>query len=136
MILRIAGAEYDLNEVLSRPSLNDLFYLKTKSKSPEYPNGISLVTLGEYLKKLGQITDPRQIVDDADVLIALKGVIYLCRRHAGERLTWDDAGELELAELDFVIEDSDELVLEKAHEDPPQAPSDFEADDVDQPAGP
>ena len=136
MILRIAGTEHDLNEVLSRPSLNDLFYLKVKSRSPEYPEGISLVTLGEYLKKMAKITDARQLVDDPDVLLALKGVVYLCRRHAGERLTWDDAGELELADLDFVVEDSDELVLAKAQDDPPSAPSDSGADDVAPPAGP
>jgi len=136
MILRIAGVEHDLADVLSRPSLNDLFYLKVKSRSPEYPNGISLVTLGEYLSRLATIKDPRDLVDDPDVLLALKGVVYLCRRHAGERLTWEDAGELELRDLDFVVEDSDDLVLAKAQEDPPAAPSDSEAADVAPPAGP
>jgi hypothetical protein len=136
MILRIAGVEHDLAEVLSRPSLNDLFYLKVKSKSPEYPAGISLVTLGEYLKKLAKIKDPRELVDDPDVLLALKGVVYLCRRHAGERLSWEDAGDLELRDLDFVIEESDELVLAKAQEDPQSAPSDSGAGDAVPLAGP
>lgn len=135
MLIRIAGAEHDLNEVLGRPSLNDLFYLKVKSRSPEYPDGMSLAKLGEYLKKLATISHAAQIVDDPEILLALKGIVYLCRRHAGEKVTWDEAGELELAEFDFVIEDSDEQALEAPPQDPPQAPSDSAAADVAPPAG-
>lgn len=135
MILKIAGVPHDLNEVLSRPSLNDLFYLKVKSRSPEYPDGMSLSKLGEYLKKMAAMTNPADIVDDPDVLLGLKGVVYLCRRRAGEKLTWEDAGELELSELDFVLEDSDEVAVRAATADPPQAPPASAAVDGAPPAG-
>lgn len=135
MILRIAGAEYDLNDVLGRPSLNDLLYLKLKSRSTDYPKGMSIVTLGEYLKKLAAITDPRELVDDPDILLALKGVVYLCRRSAGEKVTWDEAGELQLSDLDFVVEESDELAMAEAQADPQPAPSDSAAADAVPPAG-
>jgi hypothetical protein len=135
MLIRIAGVEHDLNEVLGRPSLNDLFYLKVKSRSPEYPEGMSLAKLGEYLKRLANVTHAAEIVDDPEILLALKGVVYLCRRHDGEKVTWDEAGELELSELDFIVEDSDEELIEGAAQDPLLAPSDSAAADVAPPAG-
>lgn len=136
MLLRIMGVEHDLQEVLRRPSLNDLFYLKVKSRSPEYPEGMSLRKLGEYLKKMGELEHPSDAIDDPDVLLALKGVVYLCRRRAGEKVSWEEAGELELSELEFIVEDSDEPILAEAAADPLEAPSDSEAVDADQPAGP
>ena len=136
MLLRIRGEQYDLQEVLSRPTLNNLYYLKIKSRSEEYPEGMSLSKLGEYLKRMSTFDDPQQILDDPEILLALKGVVFLCMRSSGQKVTWDEAGEFGLQELDFVTEDSDELAVATAITDPPQAPSDSEAADADQPAGP
>lgn len=136
MLITIAGVQHDLQEVLAKPSLNDLFYLKVKSRSEEFPEGMSLARLGEYLAKMRSIQTGAQLLDDPEILLALKGVVYLCRRRAGERLTWDDAGDLRLDEITFVIEDSDEIPAEDDAANPQQAPSDSEADDDAPQAGP
>lgn len=136
MLLRIRGEQFDLQEVLSRPTLNTLYYLKIKSRSDENPTGMSLTQLGEYLGRMKGLEDPRQILDDPEILLALKGVVFLCHRSAGHKISWDEAGDFGLDELDFVTEDSDDLVVAAAKTDPPQAPSDSEAADADQPAGP
>ena len=43
---------------------------------------------------------------------------HLCRRHAGEKLTFDEANDFPIDEFSFEREESDALVLEKAAPDP------------------
>jgi hypothetical protein len=128
MLIRIAEiGEYDMDAALRHPTLNDLFYLKVKTRSEEYPKGVGLKVLGEYLEKFTQLESPSDLLEDADSLLALRCLVFLCRRAAGERLTIDEANDFPLEAFEFVIEDSDQPILEAAN--PPVAPPTSEAGD-------
>lgn len=123
MLLRIGTTEYDVTEALRKPTLNDLYYLKVKTRSEEHPTGVSLKTLQDTLDNMAEI-DVDDWLDNAEMLLALRVMIYLARRHAGERVNLDQANDFALQDLALIAEDSDEPVLEEnaqnAKQDPPQ----------------
>jgi hypothetical protein len=111
LLLVIQGKEFDVVETLSKPSLNDLFYLKVKTKSEEFPLGVSLKTLAAGLERMASFTNPMDFIDDAESLLSLRALIFLARRHAGERVTLDSANDVPLDEFSFVPEDGDEALF-------------------------
>lgn len=120
MLLIISGTEYDVVETLSKPSLNDLFYLKVKTKTEDFPLGVSLKTMIPGMLRMADFTDPADFIDDAESLLNLRALVYLCRRHAGERVTLDSANDFPLDEFSFEMTDGDEAMF-PAPVDPPQA---------------
>ena len=118
MQLVIQGTRYDLIETLSKPSLNDLYYLKVKTKSTDYPAGVSLKSMVPVMLRMADLDDPAGILDDPELLLNLRALVFLCRRHAGEKLTLDEANDFPIDEFSFEREDSDDLVLEEAAPDP------------------
>lgn len=119
MQLIIEGRRYDLIESLSKPTLNDLYYLKVKTKSEEYPAGVSLKSMVPVMLRMAEISDdPAAILDDPELLLNLRALVFLCRRHAGERLSFDEANDFPISEFSFESEDSDSLLLEGATPDP------------------
>jgi len=111
MKLIIAGVgEYDIEEILQNASLNDLYYLKVKTKTEEYPAGVSMKSLGEGMKKWGEFADSSDILDDAEALLNLRSLIFLCRRHGGEKVTVDSANDFPLSAFAFETDENDEPV--------------------------
>jgi hypothetical protein len=101
--------EYDIQTILEEASLNDLFYLKVKTKTEEFPAGVSMKTLGEGMKKWGEFEDPSDILDDAEALLNLRSLVYLARRHSGEKVSVDEANNFPLRAFRFEVEDGDEV---------------------------
>lgn len=122
MQLVVQGRHYDLKETLSKPSLNDLYYLKVKTISAEFPKGVSLKTMVPVMEKMATFEDPTDIIDDAELLLNLRALVFLCRKHAGENVTLDTANDFPLDEFSFEMEDSDTVQLEAAKAGPTQAP--------------
>lgn len=120
MQLVIRGKRYDLKETLSKPSLNDLYYLKVKTVSEEFPGGVSLKTMVPIMEKMASFDDPSDIIDDAELLLNLRALVYLCRKHAGENVTLDTANDFPLDEFAFELEDSDTVPQPGAAADPTQ----------------
>lgn len=119
MQLVIQGKRYDLIETLSKPSLNDLYYLKVKTKSEDFPAGVSLKSMVPVMLRMADISDdPAAILDDPELLLNLRALVFLCRRHAGEKLTFDEANDFPIDEFSFEREESDALLLEEATPDP------------------
>lgn len=123
MLLRIGTREYDVMASLQEPTLNDLYYLKVKTKSVDFPQGISLKTLPPILSRFKDFTDPTDFIDDAEALLALRAVVFLCRQHAGEKHTLDGANDFPINQLSFIHDDEDELEAAQQQLDPPQAPT-------------
>jgi len=109
--------EYDIEETLKNASLNDLFYLKSKTRSDDFPLGVSMKSLGEGMQKWGDFKDPSDILDDLEALMNLRSLVFLCRRHTGEKVGLDDANNFPISDFKFEVEEGDEV----AAADPTQA---------------
>ena len=95
----IDGVKYGLEESVTKATLGDLYVLKVKL-------GVSVKSISATFGRLGGMT-AMDMLDDAEVLLNLQGVIWLARRKAGEPLTVEEAGEVPFTDLS--IEDDDEV---------------------------
>ncbi|WP_104116969.1 hypothetical protein [Arthrobacter sp. B1805] len=115
MKLIISGKKYELDESMQKASLNDLYVLKVRS-------GMGIKSLKDNLIKMQTYEDPLDFLDEADNLMALQAMIWLCRRFAGENLTIEQANSCPLNEIGF---ESDEPEPEaEAAPDPKVTPPD------------
>lgn len=120
MKLVLAGTEYSVNDSLQKATLSDLLQLKVKT-------GIGMKTLKDSLDLMSTLADPEDFLDDERILLALNALIWLCRRHAGERLTLDEANDVALEDVSFNTDDEDVAAVDA---DPTQAPTDSGAGDA------
>lgn len=101
MIFVIEGKEYDVEQGLSKVTLTTLFELKAK-------HGISapdLQSMANYLQKFNG-KKPEELLADKFALRALMVVIWLARKHAGERVTLEEANNFAMD--DFFMKPSEE----------------------------
>lgn len=113
MRLKIGENEYELEESLSKASISDLILLKRATKTKDYP-GVSIKSIVNALEDL---KDPMDFLDSEEALETLRGMIFLCRRKAGEMGTLESLTDFPLSDMEFVYED-DELEDDEADEDP------------------
>lgn len=107
MKLEIEGKQYDLEAGMARADLYTLFELKSK-----YGIGMqSMLKAAERMKGL----DPMALLEDAELFQTFLAMIWLARRHAGEKLTLEESTSIPLTELQVIAEEADEVA------DPPQA---------------
>jgi hypothetical protein len=105
--LEIDGKQYDLEAGMARADLYTLFELKSK-----YGIGMqSMLKAAERMKGL----DPMAMLEDVELFQTFLAMIWLARRHAGERLTLEESTSIPLTELRVVDEEGAEVA------DPPQA---------------
>ena len=124
MKIIVDGTAHDLTEVLNTSKLIDLLELKRET-------GLGMRTLTGTLPAMGRYKHPSDILEDEAMLQALIALVWLARRRAGERLTFEEAGQLDLEKLVFEVEDDDDSPGEVAA-DPTSAPTD--SDRGDEPA--
>lgn len=117
MKLRIAGVTYDYQEAATKVSLRHSRDLKKASGIGPKSVRLALVKFLEAIDENGQIDD--EVSEAEDVLLGMQGLVFLCRRHAGETVAFD---EIDASYEDFVwvLEESDVPVEPP---DPPQAAS-------------
>jgi hypothetical protein len=105
--LEVDGKQYDLEAGMARADLYTLFELKSK-----YGIGMqSMLKAAERMKGL----DPMAMLEDVELFQTFLAMIWLARRHAGERLTLEESTSIPLTELRVVDEEGAEVA------DPPQA---------------
>jgi hypothetical protein len=98
----IAGKEYDAEAGVSKVSLATLYELKVRT-------GIGMKGIMAAAKKISEFTDPMDLLEDKDAFQAFRVIIWLARKHAGEKnITLDDATNFPLDSLMLVIEDDDD----------------------------
>jgi hypothetical protein len=118
MIFIIEGKEYDVDQGMAKVTLQTLFELKAK-------HGISakdLQGMAGYLQKFNG-KDPAELLDDKVALRGLMVVIWLARKHAGEKLSMEEANSFPMDQ--FLIKPEEPV----ADDDPKEAtPPDSEAD--------
>jgi hypothetical protein len=110
--LEIDGKQYDLEAGMARSDLYTLFELKSKY-------GIGMQSMLKAAQRMEGL-DPMELLEDAELFQMFLAMIWLARRHAGEKLTLEEAASIPLTELRVVNEE--EEVADPA--DPPQALTD------------
>jgi hypothetical protein len=100
--LSILGTEYDYGLALRKAKLTDLYDLSLAAK-------IGVRSVNAMLFRLDEAStvDERLAAsEEPDVLIATQGLVFLCRRHAGEKVSFEDSA-VSWEDLAWVVEDSD-----------------------------
>jgi hypothetical protein len=137
MKLRIGDQEYDYQRAMQTVGLAHLLELQEKS-------GVGRRTIVEGLAALEDAVTRREGESDEEylerglsadndpkILRALPGLIFVCKRHAGEKISVEDAGSIGWDGFQFVIEDSDLKPV-----DPTTASGDQSQPDAETPNGP
>lgn len=94
MKLIVGDKKYELEESLQKASLNDLYVLKVRS-------GMGIKSLKDNLERMQTYADPLEFLDEADNIMALQAMIWLCRRHSGENLSIEEANSCPINEIGF-----------------------------------
>ncbi|TFD80714.1 hypothetical protein E3T54_02945 [Cryobacterium sp. Sr8] len=100
MNIVISGVAYGLEDSISKATLGDLYLLKVKL-------GVSVKTIQGTFQKFGELEDAVDLLDDADALLNLQGIIWLSRRKAGEDTSFEDAGAVSFVDLAFEDDDDE-----------------------------
>ncbi len=114
MLIHIGENTYSATDGIREASLNDLYYIKLKTRDEEHPTGVSLITLKAYLAEFQKVTTGAELVDNLDALMGLRCLVFIARRHAGEKVTLEEANDFQLSQLSFEREESDAELLEEA----------------------
>ena len=110
----IQGREYAAASI-EEISLTDLLALTREL-------GWSVDELQNRLTSMADFETPEEALNDEESLLALGALIWLTRRRAGERLSFEEACDFPLSSLDVVLEDGDEAAIAAAAQpDPPSA---------------
>ena len=113
MKILISGREYDLQAGLQRPSLLTLMELQAKA-------GVGMKTLMRTSQQF-QGKSPMDIIDDPETLKVFASIIWLARKVAGEKVTFEEAASVPLDEYEWVDEEPDAAEVEAAPERPTRA---------------
>lgn len=97
----IQGKQYDVVKGLENATLQTLYVLKVKQ-------GIGMKSLMQQANKMAQIKDPIDLLEDAETFQVLMAVIWLARKGAGENISFEEANEFGIGELEVLNEDDDE----------------------------
>lgn len=130
MKLIVGDKKYPLQEAIQGATLRNLYTLKMQTKSHDHP-GIGIKSLRDAFQRMqdsapkdGSAADPLDFLEDAENLLALQAMVWLCKRHAGEAVTVADANDFPLSKIGFEAEE------ETAQEDPTVARTDTAPGDV------
>lgn len=135
MKLIVGDKKYPLQEAIQGATLQNLYALKMQTKGPG-TNGIGIKSLRDAFQRMqdsapkdGTPADPLDFLEDAENLLALQAMVWLCKRHAGENVTVAEANDFPLSKIGFESEEATEA------EDPTEARTDTDpGDDVEAPA--
>lgn len=106
--LVVQGVRYDLQEAVQHASIRALVDLQKAA-------GISVNTIADTLVGMGDMKSPREIFDTVERLNVFAAMVFLCRRKAGDVVTFDEASEVSMADVRIDFDDDDD---ETADEDP------------------
>lgn len=102
MQFKIKGVLYDAEMGLRKATLLTLFELKSK-------HGVGLKSLAATAKKFEQISDPMELLEDAESFQLFLIIIWMARRYAGEKISLEQANDdFALDEFSLVLPDEPE----------------------------
>ena len=101
--LVIEGVRYDMQEAVQKASIRSL-------KDLQKAAGISVNSIVSALSSMAELADPSAVFDSVEHLDAFAGLVFLCKRKAGEDVSFDDACDVSLADIRIDFETEDEVV--------------------------
>lgn len=131
--LELNGKRYEWSNALRRPTLNDLMALKLAT-------GIGMRQITAQLRTYDRLALDAQarratweefaedLSEEPDVMAALRALVWLARRQAGEHLTIDEAGDFRPDEFRIVADEPAEAPAD------PTPPATVSAPDAGNPA--
>lgn len=103
MNLNIGEKSYNLLDSITHAKLGDLFQLETLST--ELGTTVSFASLRTYLiEDVLKSTDSFGFLDSVAKRAHFAGVVFLCRRYAGEEATFGDIEDIALSDLKLTFE--------------------------------
>lgn len=110
MKLIVGDNKYPLKEAIQGATLRNLYTLKLQTKGDGHP-GIGIKSLRDAFKRMqdrapkdGTKADPLEFLEDEENLLALQAMVWLCKRHAGEFVTVEEANQFPLSRIGFEAE--------------------------------
>lgn len=100
MKLVIGSTQYDLEHAMQKASLNDLYDMT-------FQTGVGMSSLGSSLEGVNT-DDLDAVMDDPKVFQALRCLIFLARRYAGEKVSVAQANAFPFSDLSFLEDETDE----------------------------
>ncbi|QDY64878.1 hypothetical protein FQA45_00315 [Glutamicibacter halophytocola] len=100
MKLVVGDNKYPLKEGIAKASLGDLYVLKIKS-------GMGIKTLMHTFNNLKGAESHLDFLEDENGIQALRAMIFLCRRAAGENIDFEEATNMPLSSIGFETEEQD-----------------------------
>jgi hypothetical protein len=123
MKIRVGLTEYPLTEGLTHPTNNDIRYLRRASKELD---GVAVTptTIQQFSIDVVEGMNSTAGFDlfEGERLANLTGMIFLARRKAGDNISYEDAGDFDLTDWEFIPEESDVPEVPKAPADESAAP--------------
>jgi hypothetical protein len=113
MKLEVAGVEYDYGTALNKIGLKHLYDMKVQAGIGKRTVVQALDLFDEGLRaEEGQTPAQREsrvqeILEDERILLGLTGLVFICKRFAGEQITFDEAGQFGFGDVRFVADESD-----------------------------
>lgn len=128
MKLQIGDTTYDIDDSLNDASLT---FVKRLTKAC----GFGPKTLAQRLNAMAAMDDPTDMVEDPDLMDTFCALLWIVRTHAGETLSLDEAADVPLSQVRFVIDDDAPPV--EGEPDPTKAlTASGQGDEQPAPAGP
>lgn len=115
MKLTIDGTTYEVTDAIQKATLGDLYVLKAK-------HAVSVKTIRDTFQRMQGSTDQLDFLDDADVFKSLIGIIWLCRRKAGEDTSMEACEQVPMSDLLITQEDEEQEEAPKALPAPDSVP--------------
>ena len=104
MKLIVAGKKYPLKEAIQGATLANLYVLKMQT-------GVGIKSLRDSFTRMqnsapadGSPADPLDFLEDAENLLALQAMVWLCKRHDGETVSVVEANSFPLSQIGFEAE--------------------------------
>jgi hypothetical protein len=118
MKLIVGDQKYPLQEAIQGATLRNLYTLKMQTKT-EGQAGIGIKSLRDAFQRMqdqapkdGQAADPLDFLEEADNLLALQAMVWLCKVHAGEFVTVAEANNFPLSQIGFEADPEEEVPAE------------------------
>lgn len=113
MKLQISGVQYDYQRALGKAKLTDLYDLKVAAGIGARSINAALYRIGDASAS-GDAEAVLSISEEPDVLMATQGLVFLCRRFVGDKVTFEESA-VSYDELKWIVEDGDLLQAEEAN---------------------
>jgi hypothetical protein len=105
--LVVNEVRYDLQDAVQHASIRSLVDLQKAA-------GISVNTIAETLVGMGEMQSPEELFESVERLNVFAALVFLCRRKAGEQVSFDDASEVSMADVALDFDDDED----EAEDDP------------------